>query len=112
MALNTLALRMLIRRPLRTSLMMLGLVIGICTLSILSSVGEGTRREALQKFKNMLGTFDTVMIRPGAGRTRGMVSLTNVPPTLKFQDAQALIDELPEVSQVALVQNAFGVDVT
>jgi putative ABC transport system permease protein len=111
-ALNTLALRMLIRRPLRTILMILGLVIGICTLSILSSVGEGTRREALQKFKNMLGTFDTVMIRPGAGRTRGMVSLTNVPPTLKFQDAQALIDELPEVSQVALVQNAFGVDVT
>ena len=51
--------------------MMLGLVIGICALSILSSIGEGTRREALQKFKNMLGTFDTVMIRPGAGRTRG-----------------------------------------
>jgi putative ABC transport system permease protein len=91
--------------------MMLGMIVGICALSVLNSVGEGTRQDALQKFKNMLGTFDTVMIRPGAGRTRGMVSLTNVPPTLKFQDAEALITDLPAVSQVALVQNAFGVDV-
>lgn len=90
---------------------MLGMIVGICALSVLNAVGEGTRQDALQKFKNMLGTFDTVMIRPGAGRTRGMVSLTNVPPTLKFQDAEALISDLPAVSQVALVQNAFGVDV-
>jgi putative ABC transport system permease protein len=110
-AVNTLAVRALVRRPLRTSLMMLGMIVGICALSVLNSVGEGTRQDALQKFKNMLGTFDTVMIRPGAGRTRGMVSLTNVPPTLKFQDAEALITDLPAVSQVALVQNAFGVDV-
>ena len=90
-AINTLAVRALVRRPLRTSLMMLGIIVGICALSVLNSFGEGTRQDALQKFKNMLGTFDTVMIRPGAGRTRGMVSLTNVPPTLKFQDAEALI---------------------
>jgi putative ABC transport system permease protein len=109
--LNTLAVRALVRRPLRTSLMMLGIIVGICALSVLNSVGEGTRQDALRKFKNMLGTFDTVMIRPGAGRTRGMVSLTNVPPTLRFQDAEALITDLPAVSQVALVQNAFGVDV-
>jgi putative ABC transport system permease protein len=109
-AVNTLAVRALVRRPLRTSLMMLGMIVGICALSVLNSVGEGTRQDALQKFKNMLGTFDTVMIRPGAGRTRGMVSLTNVPPTLKFQDAEAIAD-LPAVLQVALVQNAFGVDV-
>ncbi|MGH9709528.1 MAG: ABC transporter permease [Candidatus Acidiferrales bacterium] len=65
----------------------------------------------MKRFKNMLGTFDTVMIRPGAGKTRGMVSLTNVPPTLKFGDADAIAAEIPEVKQVAQLQNAFDVDV-
>jgi putative ABC transport system permease protein len=91
--------------------MMLGIIVGICAMNVLNSVGEATRQDAVQKFKNMLGTFDTVMIRPGAGRTRGMVSLTNVPPTLKFQDAEALGSELAAVSEVSLVQNAFDVDV-
>jgi putative ABC transport system permease protein len=40
-----------------------------------------------------------------------MVSLTNVPPTLKFEDATAIAAELPEVSQVAMLQNAFDIDV-
>jgi putative ABC transport system permease protein len=52
-----------------------------------------------------------VIIRPGAGKTRGMVSLTNVPPTLKFEDAAAIAAAIPEVKQVALLQNAFDIDV-
>jgi len=99
------------RNRLRTFLMMLGVMIGICSLTILDSVGENTRRETMKRFKNMIGTFDTVIIRPGAGKTRGMVSLTNVPPALKFDDAQALAQEIPEVRQVALLQNAFDIDV-
>ncbi len=91
--------------------MMAGVMIGICSLTILDSVGESTKRETMKRFKNMLGTFDTVIIRPGSGKTRGMVSLTNVPPTLKFEDAAAIAAELPEVKQVALLQNAFDIDV-
>jgi putative ABC transport system permease protein len=91
--------------------MMLGIIVGICALSVLNAMGQATRQDAIDKFKNMLGTFDIVMIRPGAGHTRGMVSLTNVPPTLKFQDAEALGTVLPAVSDVSLVQNAFDVDV-
>jgi putative ABC transport system permease protein len=91
--------------------MMAGVMIGICSLTILDSVGENTKRETMKRFKNMIGTFDTVIIRPGAGKTRGMVSLTNVPPTLKFEDAAATAAELPEVKQVAMLQNAFDIDV-
>jgi putative ABC transport system permease protein len=91
--------------------MMAGVMIGICSLTILDSVGENTKRETMKRFKNMIGTFDTVIIRPGAGKTRGMVSLTNVPPTLKFEDAAAIAAELPEIKQVALLQNAFDIDV-
>jgi putative ABC transport system permease protein len=91
--------------------MMAGVMIGISSLTILDSVGENTKRETMKRFKNMIGTFDTVIIRPGAGKTRGMVSLTNVPPTLRFEDAQAIAEEIPEVKQVALLQNAFDIDV-
>jgi putative ABC transport system permease protein len=105
------AWRSMSRNRLRTFFMMAGVMIGICSLTILDSVGESTKQETMKRFKNMIGTFDTVLIRPGAGKTRGMVSLTNVPPTLKFEDAAAIAAELPEVKQVALLQNAFDIDV-
>lgn len=105
------ALRSLRRYRLRTSLMMLGIVVGIASLAVLSSVGEATKRETMQRFKNMLGTFDAIIIRPGGGRTRGMPTLVNVPPTLRFDDATAIATELPEIKAIAEVQNAFDIDV-
>ena len=105
------AWRSMSRNRLRSFFMMAGVMMGICSLTILDSVGENTKRETMKRFKNMIGTFDTVIIRPGAGKTRGMVSLTNVPPTLKFEDAAAIAAELPEIKQVALLQNAFDIDV-
>lgn len=90
---------------------MAGLAVGIGVLTASNSVGESTRLETAKRVKNMLRSFDTVLIRPGASKTRGMVSLTNVPPTLKFEDATAIATELPEISRVALLQNAFDVDV-
>jgi len=54
----------------------------------------------MQRFKNMLGTFDAIIVRPGGGRTRGMPTLVNVPPTLRFDDATAIATELPEIKAV------------
>ena len=105
------ALRSLRRYRLRTCLMMLGIFVGIASLAVLSSLGEATKRETMQRFKNMLGTFDAIIIRPGGGRTRGMPTLVNVPPTLRFDDATAIGTELPEIKAVAEVQNAFDIDV-
>jgi putative ABC transport system permease protein len=106
-----LSLRTLSRNRLRTCFMMLGMVVGIASLTALSSVGESTRQETMRRFKRMIGTFDTVIIRPGSGQTRGMPSLTTVPPTLKFEDARAIATEVPDVRRLAEVQNAFDVDV-
>jgi putative ABC transport system permease protein len=106
-----LALRTLSRNRLRTCFMMLGIVVGISSLTALSSIGESTRQETMRRFKRMIGTFDTVIVRPGAGRTRGMPSLATVPPTLKFEDARAIAADVPGVLRVAEVQNAFDVDV-
>jgi ABC-type antimicrobial peptide transport system permease subunit len=90
---------------------MFGVVIGVASLTALSSVGESTKQETMRRFKRMVGTFDTVIIRPGAGTTRGMPSLTTVPPTLTFEDARAIATEIPGVRRVAEAQNAFDVDV-
>ena len=100
----------LARHRLRTVLMMLGVVVGIASLAILTSIGEATKRETMQRFKNMIGTFDTIMVRPGGGRSRGMPTLLNVPPTLRFEDSKA-IAELPEIKSVAEMQSAFDIDI-
>ncbi|MEO7028364.1 MAG: ABC transporter permease [Acidobacteriaceae bacterium] len=103
-------LRTLFRNKSRALIMMGGVTIGIASLTILTSIGESTRRETVKHFKNMLGTFDTVIIRPGSGKSRGMVSLTNVEPSLKFEDADS-IGQMPEIRQIAEIQNAFDIDV-
>jgi putative ABC transport system permease protein len=105
------ATRSMHRYRLRTSLMMLGIVVGIASLAVLTSIGEATKRETMQRFRNMIGTFDTIMVRPGGGRSRGMPTLVNVPPTLRFEDANAIASELPEIRAVAEMQTAFDVDV-
>lgn len=105
------ALRSLRRYRLRTLFMMLGVVVGIASLAILTSIGESTKQDTMRRFKNMLGTFDTVIVRPGSGRSRGMPTLVTVPPTLRFDDAKAIATQLPQIRVVAEVQNAFDIDV-
>ena len=100
----------LARYRLRTILMMLGVLVGIAALAVVTSIGEATKRETMNRFKNMLGTFDTIMVRPGGGRSRGMPTLVNVPPTLRFEDANA-VGHLPEIKTVAEMQSAFDIDI-
>ena len=61
------AFRSTARYKMRAGFMMLGVLIGISSLTILSSIGEATKRETMQRFKNMLGTFDTIIVRRVAG---------------------------------------------
>ena len=105
------AARAMSRYRLRTLLMMLGVLIGISSLAVLTAIGEGTKRQTMQRFKNMMGTFDTIIVRPGGARFRGMPTLVNVPQTLKFDDARAIANELGEAKAVAEMQTAFDIDV-
>jgi putative ABC transport system permease protein len=107
-----LALRSLSRYQLRAFFMMAGVAVGIASLTALASVGEATRRETVQQFKRMLGTVDMLSIRPGAGATRGMPTLANVEPTLRFEDARAIAAEIPAAIRVAEMQSAFDVDLS
>jgi len=105
-----LALRALSRNRLRSFFMMLGVIIGIAALTALASVGEATRQETMRQFKRMIGTFDTLTVRPGAASTRGMPALNSVEPTLRFEDAAA-VATVGGVKRVASVQQAFDLDV-
>src|SRR5260370_8243296 len=51
------------------------------------------------------------MKREGGGRFRGMPTLVKVPPTLRFEDANAIARDLPEIRAVAEMQTAFDVDI-
>jgi putative ABC transport system permease protein len=111
MRIIALALRTLARNPLRSFFMMLGVAIGIASLTAMASVGESTRQETMRRFKRMVGNYNIINIQPGAASTRGMPSLTTVEPSLKFEDAAAIAAEAAGVEQVAKVQNAFDIDV-
>jgi len=106
-----LALRSLVRNPLRSVLMMLGVAIGIAALVAIASVGEATRQETMRQFSRMVGTFDNLTIQPGPATTRGMPAVNTVPPSLSFADAQAIASEIRGVRRVAEVQAAFDLDV-
>ena len=104
-------MRTLLRNPLRSFFMMLGVTIGIASLTAMASIGKATQQETIRQFKRMVGTYDLVSIEPGAASTRGMPSLTTVEPSLKFADATAIAEEADGVLQVAEVQNAFDIDI-
>jgi putative ABC transport system permease protein len=106
-----LALKTIVRNPLRSFFMMLGVTIGIASLTALASVGEATKQETMRRFKRMLGTFDMVIVQSGASRSRGMPTLASVEPVLKFEDANAIATEIPSVKQVAPMQFALDLDV-
>jgi len=107
----TQAMRSMGRYRLRTTLMMLGIAVGIASLAILTSIGEATKRETMKRFKNMIGTFDTIMVRPGGGRSRGMPALVNVPPKLKIEYADAIARQVFGIKAVAEMQSAFDIDI-
>lgn len=97
------------RYRLRSALMMIAIVIGIAGMTILSSIGQATKQETLARFKNMLGTFDTLIVRPGAGSVRGMTNLAESDVTLTFDDASAVAGA-PFARNVVEVENAFKID--
>ncbi|WP_372785286.1 ABC transporter permease [Phenylobacterium sp.] len=105
-------LRSLWRRKVRSLLMMSGVLIGVASLTLLSSIGAGTKEVTLGRFKNMLGAFDTVIVQPGGAKNRGMVTVSNTDATLSFDDAAAIAREAPAIRQVVQVLNILDGDVS
>jgi putative ABC transport system permease protein len=97
------SLKGLTGNKLRTFFMMLGILIGIAALTVIVSVGQGAKLQVMQRMEKM-GAFSAVMVVPGGGVTRGMGGVDTTPATLTAEDAQAMGTEVPNVTDVALVQ--------
>ena len=77
--------------PLRTSLLMLAMAIGVAAVVVLTALGDGARRYVMNEFSS-LGT-NLVIVLPGRSQTGGFNpgnAVTSTPRDLTIDDAQAL----------------------
>jgi len=88
-----------VTHKLRSSLTMLGIVIGVAAVIALMSVGRGATADILANIESMGSNLIT--IQPGArtfGGVRGAAGSTN---TLTLEDAEAIQEQVPYISSVA-----------
>ncbi|MFO8078967.1 MAG: ABC transporter permease [Armatimonadota bacterium] len=102
------------RNKLRSFLMMLGVVIGIAALTVIIAVGAGTKRGIEKSVSEMFAEAPITVLarRPGSGFGRGREASTeSAPTTLTRDDAQAILDQIANVSAVAPTQRQAQVPV-
>jgi putative ABC transport system permease protein len=78
--------------PLRTSLLILAMAIGVAAVVVLTALGDGARRYVVGEFSS-LGT-NLVIVLPGRSQTGGFNpgnAITNTPRDLTIDDAQSLL---------------------
>jgi putative ABC transport system permease protein len=77
--------------PLRTSLLVLAMAIGVAAVVVLTALGDGARRYVMNEFSS-LGS-NLVIVLPGRSQTGGFNpgnAVTSTPRDLTIDDAQAL----------------------
>ena len=100
-----LVLRSLSSAKMRSSLTALGIAVGICAVTLLTSLGEGVRDYVLTNF-SQFGTR-IIAINPGKTMTGGMGGLLQTDRPLTLDDAQAL-RRLPHVTHVVPIVQGSG----
>ncbi|GAC1457834.1 MAG: ABC transporter permease [Chamaesiphon sp.] len=84
---------------LRTSLTMLGVIIGIASVIAITSVGQGIQKSTEQQLQS-LGT-NIILVLAGAARSGGINQGTGSATTLTWQDAQAVAKQAPAAVAVS-----------
>lgn len=87
--------------PLRASLLVLAMAIGVAAVVVLTALGDGARRYVMNEFAS-LGS-NLVIVLPGRSQTGGFNpgnAITNTPRDLTIDDAQSL-QRAPSVARVA-----------
>ncbi len=98
-----LALGTLLKLKLRTALSMLGIAIGVASVVLLTSIGEGTRRYILGQF-SQFGT-NLLAINPGKTETAG------IPGVFGGSTRPLTIDDAEELERIAGVEAVVPVAV-
>src|SRR5829696_1879622 len=100
------ALSALGANKLRTILTMLGMIIGVCAVVSLMSIGQGAQAQVTNQIRGM-GT-NLLFIRPGSTQTSGVRSAQGSAATLTLDDADAIAREIPLVAATAPEQSNGG----
>jgi putative ABC transport system permease protein len=90
------ALQAMRENKVRSFLMMLGVIIGVATLTIISSSVMGARNLVMARVERF--GLDQIMVMAGAGRKPGVPQPT--PTTLKVEDTNAILSEISNVKDV------------
>jgi putative ABC transport system permease protein len=91
------ATKTLTGNKLRSSLTMLGMIIGNASVIAMIGIGQGAQRLASEQFES-LGP-NVLFITPGSSQAQRRT--TNLPRTLVWNDAKAIAEQVPAVSGVA-----------
>ncbi len=91
------ATSMLLANKLRTSLTMLGIVIGNASVVAMLGIGQGTQRLASSQLED-LGP-NVIFVLPGSQRNRR--ASFNLPKTLVLSDSEAIAEQVPSIDGVA-----------
>ena len=91
------AVKTLTANKLRTSLTMLGMIIGNASVIAMVGIGQGAQKLASDQFES-LGP-NVLFVSPGSGQARQRT--TNLPRTLVWDDAKAIASQVPSVKEVA-----------
>ena len=103
--------RTMFRYKLRTLFMMLGVVVGITTLTVLFSLSKGTTEKMMQRFEKSFGS-SKVIIAAGSGQARGVGhSLLGPTTTFTLEDMAALEAEISNIDMWDAQQSVPGRDV-
>ncbi|WP_442936042.1 ABC transporter permease [Nostoc sp.] len=95
----SMAMEALWRNKLRTSLTMLGVIIGITSVIAITSVGQGVQKATEQQIQS-LGT-DVLQVFAGAARSGGISQGMGSSSTLTWEDAKAIQEEAPAAQVVS-----------
>jgi putative ABC transport system permease protein len=91
---------------LRTFLTMLGMIIGVCAVVSLMSIGQGAQAQVTSQIRGM-GT-NLIFIRPGSTQSSGVRSAQGSAVSLTADDAYALPQLVPLIVATAPEQGSFG----
>ena len=87
---------------LRTALSLLGVAIGVSSVIMLTSLGEGARLYVTGQFAS-LGT-NLIIVMPGKTETAGMAPfVSSAPNDLTVDDTEALVRRVPQIRRIAPV---------
>lgn len=99
LAIIRIAMRALARNKMRSSLTMLGIIIGVGAVIAMVSVGQGAQEQAQQQIAAMGSNM--LFVQSGTVTRGGMRMGWGATKTLVYEDMQAMVRECPSVKEAA-----------